>query len=213
MYFSREHNTIVRWNDYKKLFPNISIAEGPNSPRFVTQDMADLAGLIPIEEDPLGVPEGYDERIHMLSNDFSMLAYDEENNRMIVKQEIVPIYEDEVDEDGNVVKTALEVKAEEEAARAAAEEAAWQQKLDDDAAAAVERRLDELASCSKYLDPDYTITNGTTVEQWQEFKDALTALVDIEGWPYFDDITQHWPLMPQPPVEPDPEDPVEEEEA
>lgn len=182
-YFDKEKNTRVRFSDLSSTY-NVSVAEGVKT---ITHDLAEMLGLYSIVQ--ADQPE-YDPETQIIEQDMNASpTFNDETKTVSWPWTVRNMWEDILDEDGNVVKTAEEQKAEFDAAEAEAkanapteEELADQQReseLGQELADQKQARNTELLRTDVYVSvPDYSLPNGSTLEDWTTYRASLRSAFD-----------------------------------
>lgn len=218
-YFDKEKNTRVRFSNLSSTY-NISVSTGVSG---ITPDIAEMLNLYRIIQSER--PE-YDPELQRIFEDFSAdPIFDDELKTVSWPWEVKDIWEDEVDEDGNVIKTAAELKAEHDEAEAQAqldapteEEIAERDRLTLFQQEVNSQRMvrnDELLRTDIYVSvSDFPLPNESTLEDWTTYRAQLRDMFEAldETTDTFEDVRNAmWTMLESAPDYIAPEAPAEEE--
>lgn len=189
MYYSPDKKRVVSFSDLKTEF-NVSL---PPNVKSITADIAEWLGLYQIVPD--SSPE-VDDRFQRVIADKSNYILDHENKLAKFKVTVQDVVLDQVDENGNVIKTREQIWKEQQAAQAKiAEEAAIVAAANAKIAAIESMRLErnqKLLETDKYAIVDWPHPDETTKQAWLTYRQALRDM--------FNDITDPenvvWPTAP-----------------
>ena len=176
MFYSPQHGRIVFKNEIATLF-NTSLPKDLETQEFITEDIASILGLIHVE--PGDPPSDYDEEFQILEYDMLDITYDAEAGTARTRCFATNIFSDELDEEGNVIKTAAQIKEEVEAAKLAAEASENERVQQEELANNVGHRQWLLDTSAKYVLDDY---EGDDKNDWIAFREEIKALVDRDDW-------------------------------
>jgi hypothetical protein len=190
MYYSPEKNKIVTIKDLRSSEFNASL---PPEVKSINADIAEWMGLYQVV--PESSPE-IDVRFQRLEADKSTYILDHENKLAKFKLKVVDMIKDQVDENGNVIKTKEQILEEQKAEQAKIdEEAAIAQEEEAKAQALIfmkNERNSKLLATDKYAIPDWPHADDTVRQAWLTYRQALRDM--------FNDITDPanvvWPTAP-----------------
>ena len=220
-YFDKEKNTRVRFSDLSSTY-NVSVSDGVRS---ITPDIAEMLGLYTIIQ--ASKPEYDPDMQGVYENTGGEPTFNDEAKTVSWPWVITERYPAELDDDGNVVKTSEQIKAEQDAERAEAEANAPTQEeieaeqaqmhFDDTLNAYKQNRNLELRQTDQYALPDWPHADDAARQAWLDYRQALREAFDglsIDNGNEQVDITNAWETVIA--TAPDyvaPEAPAEEEEA
>jgi hypothetical protein len=186
MYYSPEKKRIVSFSDLKTEF-NVSL---PPTVKSITADIAEWLGLYQIVPD--SQPQ-IDARFQRAIADKSNYILDHENKLAKFKVTVQDFAFDEVDENGNVIKTKEQIWEEQQAAQAKLAEEAELAGIEAAKVAAIEvmksQRNQKLLETDKYAIVDWPHPDETTKQAWltyrQALRDMFVGITDPENvvWP------------------------------
>ena len=182
-YFDKKRHSVVAFNEIKTHY-NIST---PPAVKRINKDIADLIGLYQVVQQDL--PD-YDPDDYNIEVDYTQdPTYDEDRMEVSWPWKLIEKWNDELDEEGNIVRTAEQVKAaffaeqaEAEANAPTEEEIAEQERLnlfESELESSRLSRNDELLRTDIYVSiPDYPLEDGVTVDDWKTYRESLRTAFD-----------------------------------
>jgi len=143
-------------------------------------------------------------------NDYQSLepgevVYNEGDDYATETWKVVEVFVDEVDQDGNVIKTRDELLAESKAAEAAAEKARLEQEVAEEKARQerltqellefnTEKRNQMLNQSDRFVLPDFPHSSEEIKNAWLTFRQELRDITTHENWPDLEEAD--WPVAP-----------------
>lgn len=173
MYYSIEKNKIIRFTDIQREY-NLSL---PQNKRAIDGELAEMLNLIPLKtkEKP-----SFDPDYQVIFPDNTNITV--ENNIAYSNWKVIDVYLDQTDENGNIIKTKAELKAEKEAAdleqqRTAEAEAELQSRVTL-FYRYKDMRNEYLADTDKFAISDWPHADETVRQAWLNYRQSLRTMFD-----------------------------------
>lgn len=192
MWYSLEHGRKLKSKDIKDLYKNISFpAAFTKGFMGITTEIAEATRLIPLSTPP--EPESgveYDPDFQQPILDFSQVTVNESQTEAFGTWVISDVFQDLLDEEGVVLKTKEEIKAEveEEQAKELAElERIAREEEKEQLSLSNRFRRDNLLLLSdQYVTEDWGVAAGEELQEWLSYRQSLRDLPSAPSWPAVD---------------------------
>lgn len=192
MWYSLEHGRKLKSRDVKALYKNISFPSAFTKGFIeITPEIAEATRLIPLLTPP--EPEAgvdYDPDFQQPILDFTQVTVNESQTESFGTWVIADVFQDSLDEEGNVLKTKEQVKAEveEEQAKELAElERIAEEEEREQLSFSNRFRRDNLLLLSdKYVTEDWGVSAEEGTQGWLSYRQSLRDLPSDPNWPAVD---------------------------
>lgn len=185
MWFNLNTMKVTTFSEVVANNPNVSFTKEILKSRSITDDLANLLNLVRLQ--PKEVPN-FDADLEIVQPDYA--AVENIDGTWYHNWDVVQVFRPEYDSNGNVVKTAAQVRLEaiaaEEEQRALLAELEEANKITRDTATAVAYRNSYLEASDKYMLPDWPHATEEDKAAWVSYRQALRDLTAVEGFPYVD---------------------------
>lgn len=192
MWYSLEHGRRLKSRDVKELYKNISFPAAFTKGFIeITPEIAEATRLIPLltpAEPESGVD--YDPDFQQPVLDFTQVTVNESQTEAFGTWVISDVFQDILDEEGNVLKTKEQIKAEveEEQAKELAElERIAEEEEREQLSISNRSRRDSLLLLSdQYVTEDWGVGEEEEIQEWLSYRQALRDLPSNSNWPTVD---------------------------
>lgn len=188
MWYSLQYNRVVRPKELKSLHPNISFPISFVNTGEVTPWIAEITQLVPVTVPP--EPEDgvdYDSKYQQVILNQNNPTLNEDKTEAVASWDIVDSIFEEVDENGNVVRTKEQVRADIEKQQEEIEKLSLEAEKRE-----AETRADQnakgqrnflLSVTDKYVIPDWPHESEEVRQAWVDYRQALRDLTSASDWP------------------------------